>query len=159
MLKISKLADYATVVMTYFAQENSRMHNAASVAFGTKVSAPTVKKLLKLLANAGLLVSQRGTRGGYALSRDPSQISLLHVIAAVEKPTGLTECSHEHHQCGLQSTCGIQSHWRVINQIIQNLLASVTVADLTVFPGALSKIQVQPLIQSVTGVFARDENT
>ena len=72
MLRMSKLTDYGTVVMTYLAREPDRVHNAAEVASNIHVPQATVSKILKVLARGNLLTPQRGAKGGYSLSRQPS---------------------------------------------------------------------------------------
>ena len=69
MLRISKLTDYATVILARLAAEPERRFTAAQIAAETHLAAPTVSKLLKQLHRQGLVVSTRGSAGGY-LSRD-----------------------------------------------------------------------------------------
>ena len=83
MLRMSKLADYGTVVMTAIAREPDRIHSAADVAVHTGLALPTVSKILKTLAHEGLLVSLRGAKGGYMLLRAPQEISVAEVIGAI----------------------------------------------------------------------------
>ena len=83
MLKLSKLADYATVVMTFIAAEPSRVHAGVELAERSQVPAPTVAKLLKTLTRGGLLESIRGAHGGYRLARPATQVSVADVIRAL----------------------------------------------------------------------------
>jgi hypothetical protein len=71
MLRIGKLTDYATVILATLASDRTRLQNASSLAERTHIAAPTVAKLLKQLHRAGLVISTRGTHGGYQLARDP----------------------------------------------------------------------------------------
>jgi len=93
MLRLSKLTDYGMVVMTALARAPQGLRNAADLADETHIGAPTVSKLLKRLGRAGLVESERGAQGGYRLARAPSKIDVAEVIAAIEGPIGLTECS------------------------------------------------------------------
>lgn len=131
MLRISKLADYATVVMVYLARNNQKQCNAKEIAFYTHLSIPTVSKLLKLLTKAQLLQSTRGPAGGYSLKRDAESISVAQVIFAVEQRAGLTECSISHSQCLIQAVCDIKGNWRLINNAIESALDSVSLAALS----------------------------
>ena len=87
MLRIGKLTDYATVILATLAADRSRLQNAGSLAERTHIAAPTVSKLLKQLHRAGLVVSTRGTHGGYQLARDPEAISAATILDALEGPT------------------------------------------------------------------------
>ena len=82
MLRISKLSDYAMVILAILAGEPARVQTATVLAERTKIAAPTVSKLLKQLHRAGLVSSTRGLHGGYQLARSPSEIS----AAAPQRP-------------------------------------------------------------------------
>ena len=93
MLRISRLTDYATVVLAALAGEPARLQTATSLAEHTHIAAPTVSKILKQLQRAGLVVSTRGTHGGYQLARPPAQISAAAILDALEGPVTLTDCA------------------------------------------------------------------
>ena len=65
MLRISKLADYGTVIMVYLAKHPQQLCNARDIALHTHLTVPTVSKLLKRLTAAGLVRSVGGVAGGY----------------------------------------------------------------------------------------------
>jgi FeS assembly SUF system regulator len=130
MLRLSKLTDYATVILSHIAKESSQTHSALCVADATGIALPTVSKVLKILVNANVLVSTRGIKGGYALARPPENISVADVISALEGPIALTECSISHEGCEQASGCGISANWGLINQAIHNVLESITLADM-----------------------------
>lgn len=129
MLRLSKLTDYATVILSFMAREKTQVA-AMEIAAVTGIALPTVSKILKSLVNAEVLVSTRGAKGGYALARMPEEISVATVINALEGPIALTECSISHQGCEQASGCDIGGNWSLINQTIHNALESVTLADL-----------------------------
>jgi FeS assembly SUF system regulator len=129
-LKLSKLTDYATVILSCMARDDSRVHAALEISEATGIAQPTVSKVLKMLVKAGVLSSVRGAKGGYALTRTPEKITVATVISAVEGPIALTECSQSHRSCEQASGCHIQGHWNLVNQKIFNALESVTLADM-----------------------------
>jgi len=130
MLKLSRLADYATVVMSLIAREPARVHTGVELAERSHIPAPTVAKLLKTLTRGGLLESQRGAHGGYRLVREPARISVAEVILALEGPIGVTECSIHDGHCGIESLCGTRQGWRLINTAIRQALEAVTLDQL-----------------------------
>lgn len=130
MLRISKLADYGTVIMVYLAKLEAELSNASDIASHTHLAKPTVSKLLKRLTAAGLLISVRGVNGGYRLQRAASEISIADIIYAVEGNPGLVECSLVPNPCLLQQVCGIQGNWRLISQAIETALDSVSLDAL-----------------------------
>ncbi|MDP2904009.1 MAG: SUF system Fe-S cluster assembly regulator [Methylovulum sp.] len=138
MLRLSKLTDYATVILSFMAKEKTRVCAAMEIAAATGIALPTVSKILKLLVNSKVLMSTRGAKGGYMLAREPETISVAAIISALEGPIALTECSISEQLCGQASGCGIRGVWHTINQTIHNALESVTLADL-VRPAARSE--------------------
>ena len=130
MLRISKLTDYATVVMTCLAQAPGTVHSAQELAERAHLELPTASKLLKTLAHAGLVESFRGVRGGYRLARAPREISVADVVAAMEGPFGMTECSAHAGACGHEPHCSVRGNWRRISDAIESALRGVTLADM-----------------------------
>lgn len=130
MLRISKLADYGTVVMVYLAKQPQELCNARDIALHTHLSVPTVSKILKRLAGAGLLTSVRGVTGGYRLQRAAAEISVSQIIYALEGHRGITECSLEPNDCSLQGVCAVQGNWRLISRAIETALDSVSLDAL-----------------------------
>jgi len=130
MLRVSKLTDYATVVMTCLAGTGDGVLSAQALAERARLEVPTVSKLLKQLAQAGLVVSTRGINGGYRLAHAPEKITIADIVTAMEGPIGMTECSAHAGLCGHEPHCGVRVNWQRINQAIAQALASVSVADM-----------------------------
>lgn len=130
MLRISKLADYATVILVHLVHQNTSISNAKEIAEQTHLKVPTVSKLLKMLVKNGILTSVRGSKGGYRLARVPEEIAVSEIIRIVEGRYGLTECSFKHGICFLEPYCNVQANWQIISQAIETALNQVTVADL-----------------------------
>lgn len=130
MLRVSKLTDYATVVLAQMARAPEAVHTAADLAERTHLSRPTVAKLLKQFVRGGLLTSYRGAHGGYLLARRPEEISAVEIIDTVEGPLAMTECSLGHDQCEIEHVCNIGHHWQRINGLIREALDEVSLADL-----------------------------
>lgn len=130
MLRVSKLTDYATVVMAWLAKAPEVARNAAEIAAELRLPEPTVRKLLKSLTKAGLLHSQQGVKGGYSLALAPEEISVAQVVQALEGPIALTECSDGEAHCAQAQVCDLKSQWPGINQAIFLALAQVNLAAL-----------------------------
>ena len=130
MLRISKLADYATVILVHLTRHSEQLCNARDIAHDTRLTVPTVSKLLKRLTNAGLLVSVRGASGGYRLQRLPREISVREILSALDELHGLTECREHTNVCALEHVCHVQGNWRLISQVIENTLEQVSLEAL-----------------------------
>lgn len=132
MLRMGKLADYATVIMTYMACEPELVVNAQKVASAIGIELPTVSKILKMLTQGKLLRSQRGSKGGYTLARTPNEISVAEIIDIMEgHPMGLTECSSSPGLCARESVCAIRGNWQQISQTIREVLGRITLVELS----------------------------
>jgi FeS assembly SUF system regulator len=131
MLRISKIIDYGTLVLTYMAGSPDRVFSAADLAATLGLGQPTVSKVLKLLGQHELVKSSRGARGGYVLGRPAHDISIAHIIDALEdQPFGLTECASTPGACSVEAGCHIRTNWQRINAILRSTLENVSVADM-----------------------------
>jgi FeS assembly SUF system regulator len=131
MLRMSKLTDYGLVLLTHMAQDSAPgVRTAHDLAGRSHVPMPTVSKILKELSKAGIVVSQRGRRGGYSLSRPPELISVAEVLEALEGPVALTECSTSTGICSLEPLCVAKGHWGPISRAIQRTLQRLPLSAL-----------------------------
>ena len=130
MLRVTKLTDYATVVLTVLAARPGAVLSAAELAERAGLEVPTVSKLLKPLAQAGLVEGFRGVHGGYRLARPAARISLVEIVEAMEGPLAMTECSLDHGDCGLSPQCGVRANWRRINDVVADALRGISLAQM-----------------------------
>jgi len=130
VLRISKLTDYATIILSYLALDAVKMASAPRIASDNYLALPTVSKILKILCEAKLLKSFRGTSGGYQLARSAKEITLADVVSALEGRPAVTECCSSTNFCALDSLCAIKENWQFINKMILNTLAGVTLHDM-----------------------------
>ncbi len=133
MIRLGKLTDYGLVLMTYIARDHDRsLHTARDLSVESRLPLPTVSKLLKELLQGGLLVSHRGIKGGYSLARKPREISVAEIIAVLEGPIALTECSTDiSGLCDFEPCCPIKDNQRIISQAVRGALDKVMLSDLT----------------------------
>ena len=130
MIRISRLTDYATVILASLAEHPDRVQTATALAEQTHVAAPTVSKLLKQLQRAGLVISTRGLHGGYQLARPATQISAAAILDALEGPVALTDCAVGHGNCEIEGSCRVGRVWQRLNLAIRRSLYEVSLAQL-----------------------------
>lgn len=130
MLRVTRLTDYATVVLTVLAARPEAVLSAAELAERAGLEPPTVSKVLRPLAQAGLVEGFRGAHGGYRLTRSPRDISLIEIVEAMEGPLAMTECSLDDHDCGIADQCGVRANWRRINDVVAAALRDVSLAQM-----------------------------
>ena len=133
MLRISKLTDYAILVMVELTREGE-MLSAHTLADRVGIETPTASKVLKLLSGHGLLESYRGPAGGYRVPRKASEISVAEVIAAIEGPIAMTECSVEQGLCSQEDSCDLRSNWQRISLAVSQALQNVSLAEMSGAP-------------------------
>ena len=128
MLRVSRLADYASVVMTCLARQPREVLSAVQIAEATRLELPTVSKLLKQLAHANLVESFRGAAGGYRLSRAPGEITLADIVEALDGPIGMTGCCAAG--CDREAHCDVSQGWRSVGGAVDAALRAVSLADM-----------------------------
>ena len=130
MLRLSKLTDYAVVVLVRLADSDG-VQTSPGIAASTGIPEPTVAKVLKTLAAGGLVVSQRGARGGYRLLRSLSDVPIADVITAIDGPIALAACvDGSLSGCESQSLCPVRGRWDPVNEAIHQALSAITLADM-----------------------------
>ncbi len=148
MIRISKLTDYATVLLATLAREPRRRFAAATLAQQTQIGAATVSKLLKQLQRAGFVHSTRGLHGGYQLARPAETISAAAILDALEGPVAVTDCSAGQGHCGIETTCHVGRAWQRVNLSIRRSLHDISLAQLAGLDGAT--LRLPPIEHEIT---------
>ena len=130
MFRLSKLTDYAVVVLVRLAEVDG-VQTSPGVAQATGVPEPTVAKVLKALAASGLVASQRGARGGYRLMRPLTAIAVADVITAIDGPIAMTACVEgSGASCEASCSCPVRGRWDAVNDAVRDALSGITLADM-----------------------------
>lgn len=131
MLRLSKKTDYALLAVRHLAANADRgAVSSRELAETYDIPAELLAKVLQKLVRGRLLESQQGIRGGYALARPATTMSVADVIQAVDGPLMVTACSESDHSCDQYSKCNIRDPlWRIKDRIVATL-AATSVAEL-----------------------------
>jgi len=133
MIRMSKLTDYAIVILAHLARAQGTL-TAQELAARSRVPLPTVSKLAKELSKAGLVVSHRGRNGGYGLARAAEAISVAEIVEALEGPIALTECSRPGKiDCGIEDTCLARQSWDPVSRAIEDALRGLPLSAIAPF--------------------------
>ena len=130
MLKVSKLADYAVMIMLKMAHNPHKLYSATELLAMTGLNLPTVRKVLKLLSLQDLLQAKRGADGGYVMTKSPLNTSLLEIIEAVDGALAFTECCESGFNGCSVLHCRMHRHWDVVNQKVRATLKGFTLENL-----------------------------
>ena len=144
MLRLSKLTDYAVVVLTRLEEaEDGAVMTAPGLAAATGLAEPTVSKVLKILSHAGLVEGRRGAAGGYRLTRPIAEMPLTDVITAIDGPIALTACvDNSFGLCDAEATCPVRGRWDPVNDAIRRALSGISIADLARVPAIVPHPEV-----------------
>ena len=135
MLRITKKVDYAILIMAYLAEHSGQACSARVIADAFVIPRAVVANLLKVLGNFELLTSQRGNRGGYRLARRPEDITLAHLVHAVEGEFSFADCSTRATDgslgiCPRSGFCPAEPAIVSVHNRIREILESITVTEL-----------------------------
>ncbi|WP_416397322.1 SUF system Fe-S cluster assembly regulator [Allohahella sp. A8] len=161
-MRLAKLADYGLVIAATLSRAETaraaedRLTGGSTekltelvklewVAEQTSLTVATTRKIMKLLVDGGIVVSERGMRGGYRLAAPPDQISLADVLSAVEGEVALTDCCSDSRQCEVISNCNVQRNWSVINGTVNSLFSAISLKDMS---GQLTREDVVARVQN-----------
>ena len=137
MLSLNRKTDYALVALSYLA---SRWVDKAGPVSARQISdtfglpSALLMNILKELGQAKVVNSTRGAHGGYELAGDPSRITLLEVVTAMQGPVQLTPCSQGlpivGQGCNLSGDCPIKGPIRSLHSRLNRFLEELTLEDL-----------------------------
>jgi Rrf2 family cysteine metabolism transcriptional repressor len=131
MLRFTKRADYGLMAIHYIAVHDALGSvSAKRIAEEFTIPPELLAKVLQRLAKRRLIVSQNGPKGGYALARHPSAISVGEVVRALEGPISIVECV-EHSGCPQEDRCNLRRPVQKLQAAISHLLDTMSLAELT----------------------------
>jgi Rrf2 family protein len=126
MAHITRKSDYAVRSVLYLSRSEGRAATINEVAKSMMVPKSFLAKIFQHLAKAGIVVSTRGVKGGFQLTRSPKDISLRDVIEAIQGPYLMNVCAIDGEQCGLSDNCSVHPVWVELNQFIRDRLHNET---------------------------------
>src|SRR6201997_4504749 len=135
MFKLSKKADYGLIAMKHLANHREKHACSASeIAEDYGISSMLMAKVLQKLARQSLVVAKHGSSGGYQLAKEPSKISALEVITAIDGPVLITSCVTNHGNCDATDRCSVREPLRRVNESILQVLSTVTISQMSEEP-------------------------
>ena len=125
-MKLSPAAEFAVRGMAVLAENyGDGPTTLDAICKARDLSKQYLVKIFSMLTRASLVTPLRGKKGGYLLARDPSKITLLEIIEAVEGPLAVNFCQHVPPRCD-ESECGLRSVWTDIQEYISERLGKAT---------------------------------
>lgn len=128
----TKASEYALISMIYIATKDDSV-DVDKISNELGIPKSFLAKILQSLAKNGLLNSYKGAKGGFTLTKKPSEIPLNAIINGAEKkPTSVFECSNSRQDCPSNKGefCQI---WHIFNALqieVDEFLDKITLQDL-----------------------------
>jgi FeS assembly SUF system regulator len=130
MIRISKLTDYAIIILSFLGKEPLILWQTSIIAEKNNLTKPTVAKLLKRLVKVKFVISYRGKDGGYKLAVEPHNLSLANIITALEGRVAITKCNSKVNSCLISKNCPLITPLTKINKLIYETLDTYKLSDL-----------------------------
>tara|TARA_E500000331_G_scaffold69814_2_gene64520 strand:- start:4998 stop:5468 length:471 start_codon:yes stop_codon:yes gene_type:complete len=132
MIKLSRMADYAILLVCKMSNDENKVYSSQELSIITSLKITTISKILTKLTKANVTDSIRGVSGGYKLTMQAEDISVGNIIDIIDGKVALTICVEEgeNHNCNLVSLCPSQSNWQIINNTVREALNSVSIAEM-----------------------------
>ena len=131
MIKLSRMADYAILLVTRMATNPNRLYRAQELVDFSSLPITTVNKILSKLTRSKITESVRGAAGGYRLSLEAEKISVRNIIDIIDGKVALTACAENSDEyCNLLHFCPTQKNWQIINNAVCEALDSVNIAEM-----------------------------
>lgn len=131
---LSRKADYALLILSHLYHRPTG-GNARTIAEAFGLSRPFVANILKELTHAGYVASHRGVKGGYALLRPASEVTLAELLSSIEEGFKLTVCSthaemKNEESCSVSHVCPMKGPIAEIHNRLMGVLRGVTLEEL-----------------------------
>jgi Rrf2 family transcriptional regulator, iron-sulfur cluster assembly transcription factor len=110
-------------------EDPERSVSASEIAANQGIPRKYLESILSTLSRSGALMSVRGKEGGYRLSQDPRELSLLSVIEALDGSVFTVECAGKTN-CPSQALCAPHRFWEELRVNLTGFLGSRNLGDL-----------------------------
>jgi len=127
---ITRKADYAIRSVLYLTGKGKDLATISEISESIQVPRLFLAKILQQLAGSGIVISERGLKGGFRLAKDPVDITLLEVIEMIQGISASNQCAVDEDSCKLSSKCAVHPVWVKIRKMIENELKSKNFREL-----------------------------
>jgi Rrf2 family transcriptional regulator, cysteine metabolism repressor len=130
-MKITSRTEYGLRAMVFLAMSGGeRPVPLSEIAGAESIPAPFLERILATLRNAELVQTTRGASGGYALARQPCEVTVADIVTALEGPLALVDCLPGDTNCPRAENCASRVVWRRLDEAISGALGAITLNDL-----------------------------
>ncbi len=132
VIQLTKRGDYGVLAVYHIAQHpKGNFISIDEISVKSEIPKSYLSKILQDLCRGGILLSRRGTGGGFTLARPAQEISLKNIIDIIEGKMSIVTCLGAPDQCIRSDGCLISPFWKGVQAFIDELMGSITIEDLT----------------------------
>jgi DNA-binding IscR family transcriptional regulator len=133
-MRITTWTEYSLIIALHLARRGAAGAGPVAARVGGRTAAGRLCRADSAsAAPAGLVDSVRGAKGGYHLAKEPTAITVRDIMSASEHQTFEMNCENhqvEAERCNPASACSIRPVWQALQQRVDDLLSSISIADL-----------------------------
>jgi Rrf2 family protein len=131
-LKISTKGKYALQMLLDLAEnKNDGFIALKEIAKRQNISKQYLEQIIAIINNSKILRANRGKMGGYMLAKEPSEITVGHILRVTEGSISSITClENDVNHCKMAGTCKTLYMWKEFNKVIADYLDSVTLQDI-----------------------------
>ncbi|WP_426441859.1 RrF2 family transcriptional regulator [Bradyrhizobium genosp. P] len=134
-MRLTSFTDFALRALMRLAGEPGRSFATSEIAAEFGISRNHLAKVVRDLAEAGFIATQRGAGGGFALARAPQAITLGEVVRALEGDSTLVECFRDDGgMCALLPRCRLKAKLASAHEAFMRELDGTTLAECAWLP-------------------------
>ena len=130
-MKISTKGRYGLRILLDLALNDSeKPRMIRDISESQHISEKYISRLIIELRKAGMVKSIRGSKGGYRISREPKEITLLDVVEVMEGPVSIVDCVSARDCCPRIASCVTREIWTELNSQIREALQKITLQEI-----------------------------
>lgn len=129
-MKISARGRYAVAVMVDVAKNDDEFASVSEISARQGIPPKYLEQIINKLVKANLLISSRGTKGGYKLSKPTNKYSLAEILIVTGDMPKIAPCLLQETPCPKLDSCDTIGIWETLNKLIYDYLQGLTLEDL-----------------------------
>jgi len=131
-MKVSSKGRYALRMMIDIAQHNTgEWISVKDISKRQGISVKYLEQIVTILNKSGLVISSRGSHGGYMLAKSPQEYTVGQILRVIEGDLASVAClKTDENQCERRSVCTTIDFWEGLCNVINDYVDSVTLQDM-----------------------------
>lgn len=150
-MDITRRCDYACRILRAAYRSGDAYVSVSDISEDESIPYAFARSIQHDLVKGGLIKTVRGARGGLVLNCDPSLVTMLEVLEAIQGPVSISLCVLDPDYCDKQENCTYNKVWQGADRLLNTYFASITLKDMFE-QGADHPVVARAMTQSVDGM-------